>query len=73
MALRITNAVEVLPVPDGPQNKQALGYGLAQNFSIIRFGLSRPTNLETADSVQGPVTAARLAILQFAIASFPTS
>ncbi len=25
MALRITNAVEVLPVPDGPQNKQALG------------------------------------------------
>jgi hypothetical protein len=42
--LQIANAIEVLPVPDGPTNSQALAYGFSTNFAKIFFGFSNPTN-----------------------------
>src|SRR6266403_395102 len=35
---------QVLPVPGGPTNSQALLYGACKNLLKIRLGLSRPTN-----------------------------
>src|SRR4051812_49041571 len=44
IALQIASAIVVLPVPDGPTNNHALGYGLPANAVRIFRGLSNPTN-----------------------------